>query len=255
MDLRDKIVLMTGGARIGQAVSEALAKEGCHIFLIYRSSKKTADDMLKKIQSHGVKGLSFQADVRQDKDLNKIIPSVTKEFGRIDILINMASLYNKTPLSKLYQELQENPSTNPSSWSENMDTNLRSAYWLSLQAAPVMKKNGGGRIINFSDWISSSERPRYKDYIPYYVSKVGIKGLTEALALELAPEILVNTIAPGPIVPPPNLTHEENQEVLQSTPLNKWGNAEEIAKAVVFLCQTDFVTGECLRVDGGRHLY
>ncbi len=117
-----------------------------------------------------------------------------------------------------------------------------------------MRKNGAGRIVNFTDWVAVSDRPRYKDYIPYYVSKVGVKGLTEALALELAPHILVNAVAPGPILAPPDITPADNEEVMKNTPLKKWGGAEEIAKAVLFLIETDFVTGECLRVDGGRHL-
>jgi len=118
-----------------------------------------------------------------------------------------------------------------------------------------MKKQGGGRIINFSDWISASGRPRYKEYLPYYVSKTGILGLTQGLALELAPDILVNAIAPGPILAPPDITPEEDEEVQKATPLKRWGGSIEIAKVVLFLIETDFVTGECIRVDGGRHLY
>jgi NAD(P)-dependent dehydrogenase (short-subunit alcohol dehydrogenase family) len=117
-----------------------------------------------------------------------------------------------------------------------------------------MKRNGSGRIVNFSDWLPVSGRPRYKGYTPYYVSKASVAALTETLALEFAPEILVNAIAPGPIAPPPNLTVAENSRVIAATPLARWGGAEEIAKAVLFLVETDFVTGECIRVDGGRHL-
>ncbi len=118
-----------------------------------------------------------------------------------------------------------------------------------------MKRQGEGRIIHFSDWISASGRPRYKDYLPYYVTKTGILGLTEALALELAPDILVNTIAPGPILAPSNLTPEEYENVQKATPLQKWGGSIEIAKTVLFLIESNFITGECIRVDGGRHLY
>ncbi|MGI8783853.1 MAG: SDR family oxidoreductase, partial [Acidobacteriota bacterium] len=89
---------------------------------------------------------------------------------------------------------------------------------------------------------------------PYYVAKMSVLGLTEALALELAPEILVNAIAPGPILPPPDLSKEEYDEVARATPLGRWGGPEEIARTAVFLLETDFVTGECIRVDGGRHL-
>jgi NAD(P)-dependent dehydrogenase (short-subunit alcohol dehydrogenase family) len=117
-----------------------------------------------------------------------------------------------------------------------------------------MRERGEGRIVNFADWIAVSHRPRYKGFLAYYVSKVAVVGLTEALALELAPQILVNAIAPGPILPPVGLTAEENQEVLNATPLGRWGGEMEIAKTVVSLIESDFITGECIRVDGGRHI-
>jgi pteridine reductase len=137
-----------------------------------------------------------------------------------------------------------------------MSANLKNAYYLSLQASRLMNRTGGGRIINFADWTAQSGRPRYRNLLPYYVAKAGVLGLTEALALELAPKILVNAIAPGPILPPASgISQKESREVVQNTPLGRWGGAEEIAKAVLFFIETNFVTGECLRVDGGRHLY
>ena len=113
----------------------------------------------------------------------------------------------------------------------------------------------GGRIINFADWLPASGRPRYNDFLPYYVAKGGVIALTEALALELAPQrVLVNAIAPGPILPPEGSTAEEIAAVEKTTPLGRWGGADEIVKAVLFLIDSDFVTGEVIRVDGGRHL-
>ncbi len=117
-----------------------------------------------------------------------------------------------------------------------------------------MKAGGSGRIVNMSDWLVLSGRPRYPGYTPYYASKAAVAALTESMALDLAPEILVNSIAPGPILAPPDLSDEELAEVMNATPLARWGGAEEIAKAVLFLIETDFVTGESIRVDGGRHL-
>jgi NAD(P)-dependent dehydrogenase (short-subunit alcohol dehydrogenase family) len=118
-----------------------------------------------------------------------------------------------------------------------------------------MRANGGGRIINFSDWVAASARPRYPGYLPYYVAKAGVKALTEGLALELAADqILVNAIAPGPILAPPDMPAEEIATVMASTPLGRWGGEDEIAKAVLFLVETGFVTGETIRVDGGRHV-
>ena len=119
-----------------------------------------------------------------------------------------------------------------------------------------MRLRGGGRIINFTDWTAASNRPRYRGYIPYYVSKMGIIGLTESLALEMASEnILVNAIAPGPIIPPPDLSKKKIKKVKENTPLGRWGGAQEIVKLVLNLVESDFITGECIRVDGGRHIY
>jgi NAD(P)-dependent dehydrogenase (short-subunit alcohol dehydrogenase family) len=118
-----------------------------------------------------------------------------------------------------------------------------------------MRRNGGGRIINFSDWVAASGRPRYQDFVPYYVAKAGVKALGEALALELASDnILVNTIAPGPIVAPPGTTQDEYESVERATPLGRWGGEGEIVKAVLALLDSDFITGETIRVDGGRHV-
>src|SRR5580765_6057371 len=136
-----------------------------------------------------------------------------------------------------------------------LQVDLRAAFLCAHAAAPHRRAHGGGRIINFSDWIAKSGRPRYIGYVPYYVAKTGIIALTEALALELAPDnILVNAIAPGPIVAPPGLSDEESRAVEDATPLGRWGGEKEIAKAVLALIESDFITGETIRVDGGRHV-
>jgi NAD(P)-dependent dehydrogenase (short-subunit alcohol dehydrogenase family) len=118
-----------------------------------------------------------------------------------------------------------------------------------------MRRGSFGRIVNVGDWVAASRRPRYKGYVGYYVAKSGVIALTEALALELASDgILVNAIAPGPILAPPDITEDEAKEVEAATPLGRWGGEMEIAKAVLALVHTDFITGETVRVDGGRHL-
>ena len=118
-----------------------------------------------------------------------------------------------------------------------------------------MRAGGGGRIVNFADWLARSGRPHYKGFTSYYVAKAGVIALTESLALEgAADNILVNAIAPGPIVPPPDMSQDEIEEVARATPVGRWGGEAEIARAVVLLCETDFITGETIRVDGGRHL-
>jgi NAD(P)-dependent dehydrogenase (short-subunit alcohol dehydrogenase family) len=242
MDLKDKVAMITGGARIGQVVARELATRGCSLALIYRSSRETAENTASIARAAGVNAAVLQADAVDESQVRAAVAQAVKSLGRLDILINMASLYVKTP----------NPTG--TDWSAALDSNAKSAFLFSTYAAPIMKKNGGGRIVNFSDWLPASGRPHYKDYTPYYTSKAAVAALTQSLALEFAPDILVNAIAPGPILAPPDLTPEENARVLEATALAKWGGAEEIAKAVLFLIDTDFVTGECIRVDGGRHL-
>jgi NAD(P)-dependent dehydrogenase (short-subunit alcohol dehydrogenase family) len=136
-----------------------------------------------------------------------------------------------------------------------LNVDLRAAWLCARAAVPHMRRLRGGRIINFSDWVARSGRPRYAGYLTYYVAKAGVVGLTEALALELASDqILVNAIAPGPIVAPEDISDEEFVKVERATPLGRWGGEIEIAKAVLALIDSDFISGETIRVDGGRHL-
>jgi NAD(P)-dependent dehydrogenase (short-subunit alcohol dehydrogenase family) len=243
MDPKGRVALITGGARIGQVVAAALANRGCSLSLTYRDSRDAAEATAKEARAAGVKAIVLRADATDETAIVAAVSETVKSLGRLDILINMAAVYQRTP----------NP--NGAHWSAIQDANAKSAFLYSVHSAPFMKKNGDGRIVNFSDWLPVTGRPHYKDYIPYYVSKASVAALTEALALQLAPEILVNAIAPGPILAPPDLTVEENAQVMEATPLARWGGAEEIAKTVLFFIETDFVTGEFIRVDGGRHLF
>lgn len=242
MNPKGKVALITGGARIGQVIASTLASRGCSIALTYRASRDAAEATAAAARAVGVDTVVLRADATVESEIAAAITEIDKSLGRLDVLINLASIYEKTP------------DPDSASWSANLDANAKSAFLYSIHAAPIMKRNSNGRIVNFSDWLPVSGRPRYKGYTPYYVSKASVVALTETLALEFAPEILVNAIAPGPIAPPPNMTVEENTRVVAATPLARWGGAEEIAKAVMFLVETDFVTGECIRVDGGRHL-
>jgi NAD(P)-dependent dehydrogenase (short-subunit alcohol dehydrogenase family) len=179
------------------------------------------------------------------EDCEAFINEGAAALGRLDILVNMASIYVAKPFSDLTVE----------EYDENVAVDMRSAFICSRAAWPHMRRVGGGNIINFSDWLSRSGRPRYTGYLPYYVAKTGVIGITEALALELAPDkIRVNAIAPGPILAPPETTDEELAAVEKATPLGGWGGEGSIAEAVIALLQMEFVTGETIRVDGGRHV-
>jgi NAD(P)-dependent dehydrogenase (short-subunit alcohol dehydrogenase family) len=245
MDLEGRVAILTGGARIGQVVARELARRGCALAVTYHESQGAAASTVQEARAQGADAEAFHVDLREEKEAAALVDQTIERFGRIDILLNMASTYTSVPFSRLGSR----------TWSDAVDVDARSSFLLAIKVAPHMKRAGAGRIINFSDWLPASARPRYAGYTLYYVAKSAVKGMTEALALELAPEILVNAIAPGPIIAPDDLSATDDAKVIAATPLRRWGGAEEIAKAVIFLIETDFITGECLRVDGGRHLY
>jgi NAD(P)-dependent dehydrogenase (short-subunit alcohol dehydrogenase family) len=245
MDLSDKAVLITGAKRIGAIVALELAKRGAHIAVSYARSKTEADTVVADVRAAGRRSVALQADLTDPEQCAKIVAQTVNAFGRLDVLIPMASVYESTPFDQL----------DLAAWDRTINVDLRSTYLCALAAVPHMRKQGGGRIITFSDWLPRSGRPRYEGMLPYYVAKGGVMALTEALALELAPDnILVNAVAPGPILAPPTTTAEEHQKVADVTPLGRWGGGHEIAKAVLAFIDCDFVTGETLRVDGGRHV-
>lgn len=245
MELSGKVALITGGARIGIEVARALAERGCRLALTYRSSRGPAEEALRFARSAGSEGLILRCDTTADSQVRRAVDEVVSAFGRLDVVVNMASVYEKAPYAAL---------TRPA-WDRIVSANLTTAHLTVLHAARHLKAKGGGRVINFSDWVAASGRPRYTEFAAYYAAKAGVVGLTQAQALELAPDVLVNAIAPGPILPPKSIRNEEVRSVAKVTPLGRWGGAAEIAKTVLFLCETDFVTGECIRVDGGRHLF
>jgi NAD(P)-dependent dehydrogenase (short-subunit alcohol dehydrogenase family) len=245
MILTDRAALITGGKRIGAAIAVELAVRGMDVALSYNRSQAEAEAAAEAIRAAGRKAAVFQADLSQGPECTALVDRAAQQLGRLDVLINMASVYTPVPLE----------ATDEHRWDAVVDVDLKAAFLCARAAIPHMKAAGGGRIVNFSDWIAASGRPRYKSFVPYYVAKRGVIGLTEALALEVAADaILVNAIAPGPILAPEGTTDEELQAVESATPVGRWGGESSIAQAVVFLLETDFVTGETVRVDGGRHV-
>jgi NAD(P)-dependent dehydrogenase (short-subunit alcohol dehydrogenase family) len=245
MDLRDRVVLLTGGKRIGATVAVELARRGADVALSYNRSRTEAEAAAGEIRALDRRAEVFAADVSKAAACESLVAAVVGGLGRLDVLVNMASVYRSVPFDRMTDEdLQA-----------SLDVDLKSAFNCARAAVPHMKAAGGGRIVNVSDWLAVSQRPRYKGFLAYYVAKTAVMGLTSALALELAGDhILVNAIAPGPILAPPDLPDEELVAVEKATPLGRWGGGGEIAKAVVALVETDFITGETIRVDGGRHL-
>jgi NAD(P)-dependent dehydrogenase (short-subunit alcohol dehydrogenase family) len=245
VDLLNKAALITGGKRIGLVVARELAARGVDVAFSYARSKAEADEAAAIVSAAGRRSAVFQADLSQPPACAALVEAAADALGRLDILINMASVYVKHPFDTL----------TAADWSAAIDVDLRAAFLCAHAAVPHMRRQGAGRIVNFSDWIAKSGRPRYNGYLPYYVAKAGAIALTEALALELAPSnILVNAIAPGPIVAPPGTGDEEALAIAQATPLGRWGGEIEIAKGVLALLESDFITGETIRIDGGRHV-
>jgi len=245
MDLNNRVVIITGGKRIGRIVAQQLADRGADLVLSYRGSKSEAEATVADVQARRRRAIAVAADVSKAADCAALVAAADTAFGRVDALVNMASVYGSKP----FDELTE------ADFDRDLAINLKSAFLCSQSAIPVMKRTGGGRIVNFADWLARSGRPTYLGFTSYYVAKAGVIALTEALALELAShQILVNAIAPGPILAPPDMDPEEAAAVARATPVGRWGGELEIAKAVLALIETDFITGETLRVDGGRHV-
>jgi NAD(P)-dependent dehydrogenase (short-subunit alcohol dehydrogenase family) len=245
MDLAERVALITGGRRIGAVVATELARRGADVALVYRRSRGEAEETADAVRALQRRSIVIQADLQMPDACERAVDDAVAALGRLDILVNMASLYRRRAFDDLTLE----------DWEAQLALDLRASYLCARAAVPHMRRARGGRIINFSDWIARSGRPRYQGYLPYYVAKAGIVALTEALALELASDqILVNAVAPGPIVAPEGTSDEEFTSVERATPLGRWGGELEIAKTVVTLIESDFITGETIRVDGGRHL-
>lgn len=245
MELAGRVALITGGRRIGAVVASELARGGADIALAYRRSRAEAEETADTLRTLGRRVFLVQVDLSQPESCNRVVDDTVNALGRLDVLVNMASLYIQKPIDELTVE----------DWDNQLAVDVRAAWLCARAAVPHMRRLRGGRIINFGDWVARSGRPRYTGYLPYYVAKAAVIALTEALALELAADqILVNAIAPGPIVAPEDTSDEEFASVERATPLGRWGGEMEIAKAVLALIDTDFITGETIRVDGGRHL-
>jgi NAD(P)-dependent dehydrogenase (short-subunit alcohol dehydrogenase family) len=245
MDLADKVALVTGGRRMGHAIAERLASLGVDVALSYNRSGELAEEAAGRVRGAGRAAIAVKADLRRVTDVHRLVEETAAQLGRLDMVINMASVYRQTSFDELTD----------GDWTATLEVDLFAAWRLARAGIPHLREAGGGHIVNFSDWIAASGRPRYAGYLPYYVAKRAVIGLTEALALEVAGDgILVNAIAPGPMVPPTDLDASEIRAVERATPIGRWGGASAVADTVVALLKSDFITGETIRVDGGRHL-
>jgi pteridine reductase len=243
--VQGKVVLITGGAkRVGAATCRRLHSAGANLMLHYRVSAGEARLLQAELNHQRKDSVALiQADLLDTAKLPAMVEQTVHSFGRLDALINNASSFFQTPVGEI----------TAAAWEDLIGTNLRAPLFLSQAAAPALKK-AQGAIVNITD--IHAERP-LKNYVVYSVAKAGLVGLTRSLARELAPEVRVNAVAPGPILWPDDDTFDElsRQRIISHTPLKREGTPEDIAKAVHFLlAEATYVTGETINVDGGRHV-
>jgi len=237
--LARQVALITGAAkRIGRSIALRLAKEGADVVVNYATSKAEAEELTSEIQSLGQRAIALQADVSRRGDVHQMFAAIDREFGRLDILVNNAGMFFEAKFEELTDE----------QWDRIMNANVKSQFLCAQAAAPVMKRQGYGRIINLSSLGGILPWPAYTHYC---VSKAGVIMLTRCLARALAPEILVNSVAPGTIQFP---GEPPDQDYIKRVPLHRTGTGDDIADAVMYFATADFITGQVIAVDGGRTL-
>ena len=243
--MQGKVVLITGGAkRVGAATCRRLHAAGASLMLHYRESAGEARLLQAELNNARKDSVALiQADLLDLGKLQSLVDQTLQSFGRLDALVNNASSFFQTPVGEI----------TPAQWEDLIGTNLRAPMFLAQAAAPALRK-AQGAIVNITD--IHAERP-LKNYVVYSVAKAGLVGLTRSLARELAPEVRVNAVAPGPILWPDDDAFDElsRQRIISHTPLRREGTPEDIAKAVHFLlADATYVTGDTINVDGGRHV-
>ena len=243
--MQGKVVLVTGGAkRVGAAICRRLHAAGANLMLHYRASAGEARLLQAELNHQRKDSVALiQADLLDLGKLPSLIDQTVQIFGRLDALVNNAATFYQTPIGEISND----------DWESLIGADLRAPLFIAQAAAPALKKTQGA-IVNITD--IHAERP-LKNYVLYSVAKAGLVGMTRSLARELAPEVRVNAVAPGPILWPDDETFDElsRQRIISHTPLRREGTPEDIAKAVYFLLvEATYVTGETINVDGGRHI-
>lgn len=242
-------VLITGGRRVGADLAMRLAARNASLALTYRTGKAEIEATLAKVrEAWKVRTLAIPADLSVAAQAARAVEATIEAFGRIDALVNMASIFPRTPFEAL----------KPEDFDRNIAANLAGPYHTAVAAGQAMLRQTEGsdglkgRIVNIGDW--AIDRP-YRDYLPYLVAKGGLKTMTLALAVELAPHVTVNMIQPAMIDPPPHMTAADIEEVIAATPMRRVGSPGDVNQLIEYLLTgTAFVTGTCIRVDGGRFL-
>jgi NAD(P)-dependent dehydrogenase (short-subunit alcohol dehydrogenase family) len=243
MNLEGKVALVTGGAvRLGRAIALGLAEQGADVAISYSSSAGPSERVAGEIVALGRQALALKADFAQGVNATEVIAKVVAQLGHIDVLVNNAAIF----------EQGDWDSTTGESWDRHFAINLKAPFFLSQAFALQIKGTSRrGHIVNIADW--RGERP-VADHLAYTLTKAGLIAMTKSLALALAPEVQVNAIAPGLILPPPGADETFLARKAAGIPVQRAGSPQEIVKAVLYLVDSDFVTGELVTVTGGEHL-
>ena len=247
MDLADQVALVTGAAhRVGRAIALELARGGAHILVHYHSSSSdTVRNTVQEIKSMGVDAYAVQADLGAASGVEQIFTALREHFGRLDILVNSASIFQKRELLEVTLE----------EWNQTIAVNLTGPFLCTQAAAALMNQNdpAGGAIVNICD--RGVDGP-WLEYAHHGVSKAALWSLTQVSALSLGPHIRVNAVLPGPVMKPAgrNMSDAAWEAVGETVPLQRTGSPEDVARAVAYLVREDFITGTLIHVNGGEHL-
>jgi pteridine reductase len=249
MELNGKVALVTGAARrVGKAIALALAREGAHVIVHYGGSQAAAEQTAAEIAALGVEAFSIQADLSDPGQIATLFDAAAERFGRLDVLVNSAASFQKKSFDTITLD----------DWQHVLAVNLRAPFFCTQHAARLMRRvdrpaDQPALIVNMVDL---SGLYAWRGYAHHGVSKAGLLHLTRIAARELAPDIRVNAIAPGPILPPPGMdpASEQWKRIGASVPLARPGDPSHIGHTVVYLARNDYVTGTLVNVDGGEHL-
>ncbi|MCB0064171.1 MAG: SDR family oxidoreductase [Caldilineaceae bacterium] len=245
MELKGKTALVTGGAhRVGKAITMMLARAGANVVVNYHASGAEAAQTIQEAEALGVEGLAVQCDVADLAAVQQMADATIARFGGVDVIVNSASYFGKTPF----------PSTDPkvyAMWERVTRILIDGPFFVCNTLVPSMQRRGGGVIVNIVDlsvWLP------WPNFAAHAVGKAGLLAFTQSLALELAPAIRVNAIAPGLIEPPPGQSAAQRAKSTKRNLLERWSGGDAVAHAVKYLIEAEFVTGEVLTVDGGERL-
>jgi len=242
MEIQNAVVLITGAAtRVGREVALYLARHGAQIAFTYYAADEPWQQTKREIEELGVRCEAFHLEVRDSAQVRQTVTEVIRLFGRIDVLINNASIWLKAP----FLEISE------ADWDAALDVNLKGPFLCSQAVAPHMLKQAGGVILNITD-LSAFQV--WEGYVHHAASKAGLVALTKGMAVELAPSVRVNAIAPGTVLLPPNASEEKKRWAVENSLLKRVGSPLDVAQTALFLIQNEFVTGAVYFVDGGRSL-